>query len=275
MIVWHHFGRRLIKGITKISDRTLIVKFMRNPRKYFYYLFQGKVGMYCEDLKSLGIPKKSIVSYTKELRADKMFYQEFFAKIKLARKINPSIGGMLAIDFLEIIYAIVRYYQPNIIVETGVGPGSTSAFILKALNANANGMLYSIDLPGFDKEYYPTIDKHYDIHIPEGWEVGWLIPSSLKHRWQLILGDAKSELPKLLGELGSIDIFLHDSLHTYEHMMFEYNCAFNHLRDSGILISDDVNEYWSLSFIDFCKRQNIQWIVLDNRLGIAKNDRWI
>ena len=78
------------------------------------------------------------------------------------------------------------------------------------------------------------------------------------------------ELPKLLKELGTIDVFLHDSLHTYEHMMFEYTQAWRHLRVSGILMSDDVNEGWSLAFIDFCKERNAPYVVIRKRLGIAR-----
>lgn len=37
-----------------------------------------------------------------------------------------------------------------------------------------------------------------------------------------------------------IDLFLHDSLHTYEQMMFEYRVAWPYIRVKGVLLSDDV-----------------------------------
>ena len=55
--------------------------------------------------------------------------------------------------------------------------------------------------------------------------VGWLVPENLQKRWILRLGYAREVLPQLKKEMDSIDIFLHDSLHTYEHMTFEYEFA--------------------------------------------------
>ena len=47
-----------------------------------------------------------------------------------------------------------------------------------------------------------------------------LFRSTLRDRWQLIIGDCKHELPQLLAELRQTDLFHHDSLHTYDHMMW-------------------------------------------------------
>jgi hypothetical protein len=46
-----------------------------------------------------------------------------------------------------ILYSIVRAYKPEIVVETGVAHGVTSAFLLCAMHENRKGHLYSIDLP--------------------------------------------------------------------------------------------------------------------------------
>ena len=71
----------------------------------------------------------------------------------------------------------------------------------------------------------------------------------------------KKELPKLLSSLKSIDMFLHDSKHTYEHMMWEFDTIWPSLSDDGILVSDDTN--WNTSFVDFSSkvdRKNIQLV---------------
>jgi len=67
----------------------------------------------------------------------------------------------------------------------------------------------------------------------------------------IIFGDSKVILPELLAKLGSIDVFFHDSLHTYEHMMFEFKTALPKIDKGGYLISDDI--HLNNSFIDFCK----------------------
>lgn len=41
---------------------------------------------------------------------------------------------------------LVRILRPTVVIETGVANGISSAFILKALDKNNEGMLYSIDL---------------------------------------------------------------------------------------------------------------------------------
>ena len=44
-------------------------------------------------------------------------------------------------------------------------------------------------------------------------------------------------------------MFLHDSLHTYKNMLFEYNTSWPFIKKNGFLISDDVSE--NNAFLDF------------------------
>jgi predicted O-methyltransferase YrrM len=62
----------------------------------------------------------------------------------------------------------------------------------------------------------------------------------LRGRWELRVGDARTLLPALLHEVGEIGLFLHDSLHTREHMLFEFETAWSHLVPGGVLAADDV-----------------------------------
>jgi predicted O-methyltransferase YrrM len=133
-------------------------------------------------------------------------------------------------------YAVVRAFQPKIVVETGVANGVSSAYILLALQANGRGTLYSIGLN--DPQY-----------LPAGKSLGWVVPKMLRSPWKLLVGDSRTILPELLGEIGSTDIFIHDSLHTYEHMLWEYRLAYPHLRLGGLLFSDDAR--WNSAFPEF------------------------
>ena len=47
-------------------------------------------------------------------------------------------------------------------------------------------------------------------------------PEILMKRWELVFGGTMHVLPSALRRLGTIDIFLHDSEHTYNTMMFEF-----------------------------------------------------
>jgi hypothetical protein len=142
------------------------------------------------------------------------------------------------------LYAVLRHLRPDVAVETGVANGFSTAYALLALEHNGEGQLYSIDLPREVGRTYAA-GEFYEgdgrAGIPSGSEPGWLIPSELKQRWTLTLGRSQEELPPLLERLGTIDSFMHDSEHSFDCMWFEFNEAWPHLRDGGLLFSDDVN----------------------------------
>jgi len=129
--------------------------------------------------------------------------------------------------------------------------------ILQALTDNArsggdggvDGKLESIDLPAVESIAWAT-DAMPETSLPTGRQPGWLIPDRLRSRHTLNFGDAKELLPKVLAKhatAGGIDMFYHDSLHTDEHMTFEFNAAWPHVKkNGGIVGSDDVlfNSAW-------------------------------
>jgi predicted O-methyltransferase YrrM len=125
-------------------------------------------------------------------------------------------------------YSAVRALKPEIIVETGIANGISSSHLLLACHLNGKGHVYSIDI---DNGQY----------LPPGKVTGWIVPDHLRDRWTPLLGDAAEILPKLLSELGEIDIFIHDSLHSYEHMKFEITLSYPRIRAGGVLLVDDEN----------------------------------
>jgi hypothetical protein len=103
--------------------------------------------------------------------------------------------------------------------------------------------------------------------INEKYHVGNVVPEYLKDRWTLIFGDAKKELPMLLTKINKISIFFHDSLHTYEHMLFEYETAWPYITKDGFLLSHDV--LWNDAFLEFSKRVNFKPLIYYS-LGVIK-----
>jgi hypothetical protein len=128
----------------------------------------------------------------------------------------------------DLLYVCCKVLKPSIVVETGVGNGVTSAYILAALCENQNGILHSIDLPPLSRPGHVTT-------------VGKLIPQKLRSRWVLHRGTSRRALASVLSSTGGIDIFCHDSLHTRSTMYYEFHTAFKYLRRPGVLISDDVD----------------------------------
>src|ERR1039458_6837401 len=135
-------------------------------------------------------------------------------------------------------YAVVRACRPEVIVETGVASGVSSSHLLLALERNQKGTLHSVEIS----------DASY---LPQGKEVGWVVPPGLRARWRLHIGDSAGILPSLLQELGEVDIFIHDSLHTYEYMKFEFQLAGPHIRRGGLLFADDA--LWNSAFSEFAQ----------------------
>lgn len=174
---------------------------------------------------------------------------------------SESTEGMQLRDiqgYRIMLYLLVRKYKPDVVVETGVARGISSAYVLSAMHENDKGRLYSIDLPAASASIDDEPDRaSHRYTLSDGqthkhYEVGHLVPEYLRDRWTLTLEDAKVALPKLLEELGSIDFFYHDSLHTYDHMKFEFETAWPYIKEGGLLLSDDV--LWNNAFHEICKR---------------------
>lgn len=142
---------------------------------------------------------------------------------------------------------IAERVRARVLVETGVFNGRSSLALLAATK-DWQGRLYSIDKPLLA----PTrnADGRVDpAHVPNIVDTGNMVPRSLRDRWTLIIGDSAEALPRLLGQLGSIDLFFHDSEHSKEVQAREYREAWRHLRPGGALISDDID--WTTAFAEF------------------------
>lgn len=190
--------------------------------------------------------RAALSGYAREVRTSGLMEHLF----EQARKHHEEVGGsghsLGAIGYTEgvYLYSVLRRLRPEVAVETGVANGFSTAFALLALQRNGTGHLHSVDLPrevGRDYEEGAFFEGEGRAGIPSGSESGWLIPAELKERWTLVLGRTQDELPPLLESLGTIDSFMHDSEHSFDCMWFEFNEAWPHLREGGLLLSDDVN----------------------------------
>jgi len=171
---------------------------------------------------------------------------------------KPGRTGMMDFTSAETIYALVRLLKPLKVTETGVANGISSFFILSAMEKNARGKLVSVD-------YVPEGGPAF---LPEGRLAGWLVPEELRGRWEFISGRTSEKLPPLLDRDGEIDIFIHDSEHTYENMKFEYGAAWPHLKEGGLLLSDDTG--FNPAFGEFAERTGSRALTYADKLGVMK-----
>ncbi len=118
-------------------------------------------------------------------------------------------------------YCLIRLERPRIVVETGTHDGLGTALMVAALVRNA-------------QEGHPGELHSFDIDPA----AGWLTEGQPADRFTLHRGDIRETLPAVLGA-SAIDMFVHDSLHTYEQERFEYRFALDHRAVRIVLVSDN------------------------------------
>ena len=85
---------------------------------------------------------------------------------------------------------------------------------------------------------------------------GWLVDESLEPYVERHIGDARDTLPAALADR-RVGVFVHDSLHTYEHERFELETALVHRDDVIVLISD--NSHASTALPDVCSESGLRY----------------
>lgn len=114
-------------------------------------------------------------------------------------------------------YALVRAVQPDHVVETGTDLGLGSCVIAAALLRNGHGLVTTIDTdPG----------------------AGYLIGKP----WSNVIDQRFGNSLDILGGIANVDMFLHDSLHTYEHESAEFVTIEPNLAPGAIILSDNSHE---------------------------------
>ena len=142
---------------------------------------------------------------------------------------------------IAVYYALLRKMRPSVVVETGTAAGSYTSFAAAALHRNEHGRLISIDIPPIAGKY------QMDMTVEES-SIGYYLPQEYRDRWTYLKGDAKELLPKTLNDERA-DVFIHDSLHTPSHMLFEYAVARVLMPRGGVIVSDDI--LWNSAFNAF------------------------
>ena len=212
---------------------------LRDPvgaARYIYILIrEAAVNRTSKICELLNVSPETVTKLFEELHKSNL---NTTIKTGIADRRGLPLGGMTTAGRGPVLYIICRLLKPKVVVETGVASGISSKYILYALHKNGQGNLYSIDFPT------PTDE------LP----VGWLVPNGLRNRWHLILGKSSEKLPVLLNEIPKVDVFLHDSDHSYRNMMFEFRTVWPYIRKGGLLASDDIN--MNNSFFDFATEVN-------------------
>jgi|HubBroStandDraft_2_1064218.scaffolds.fasta_scaffold00288_14 hypothetical protein len=128
------------------------------------------------------------------------------------------------------VWCAVLHTRPEVVVETGVAHGVTSRIVLEALEQNKRGHLWSIDLPfPFD----------HQLHA----ETGAAVTDAGRPRWTYVEGSSRQRLPPLVSQVGHVEIFIHDSLHTARNTLFEMEQAASAMPVGGVIVADDIGSH--------------------------------
>jgi hypothetical protein len=143
------------------------------------------------------------------------------------------------ISLCSAVWCSARHAQPEVVVETGVAHGVTSRVILEALRQSDRGHLWSIDLP------HPLDER---LHA----QTGAAVTDECRDRWSYLEGSSRDRLPRLVAEVGHVDMFVHDSLHTARNVLFEMEQAASAMQPGGIMLVDDIKSH--TGFATFARR---------------------
>lgn len=247
-------------NVARNTERTASSR--SNPT-FRYMLDQKLLAMVGSDPQAFDFLRPQIDAAIQELEGDPDYanFQQKMAELDafMTRMNRDYPGtyfpGSVTIEDARFLYYLVRLVKPKAMIQTGVSNGVSCAFITLAMKHNANGgKLYAIDLPHIydpsDDDFHQ--DTLYGVLIPNGRNSGWLVPDGLAHAFECWAGDAKELLPKMLKTVGAIDVFYHDSDHTYDHMWFEFDAALPYLPPHGLIIADDIA--WSTVTWDFAQK---------------------
>jgi len=164
------------------------------------------------------------------------------------RNSNIELGNNYAV---EIIYFLIIYFKPNIILETGVAAGLSSRCILEAIKKNGKGTLYSSDFP------------YFRLDNPEKY-IGILVPKDLKKNWNLeILGDEEN-IKKFKSQIDYVDIIFYDSDKRYVGKINFFQSVSTIIKTNTIIVIDDLhNDSFFFEYVKEKKCNN--WFIVESK----------
>ncbi len=142
-------------------------------------------------------------------------------------------------DMCTAIWCAILHRKPEVVMETGVAHGVSSRVVLEALNRNDRGHLWSIDIAN---------PLNLGVHGQEGVAV----TEECRPRWTYVEGESRRRMPGLVAEVGKVELFIHDSLHTFKNTLFEMEQAASVMPSGGVMLIDDIRSHDG--FLTFARR---------------------
>lgn len=207
------------------SYSLLIAKWLVGSREYtnFTYALTPENVEDLTDFVSVvtGENSSTIKGFVEELQQDSQLRNHVENG---ARNLPFSDGADKTVHFARRIgwYAIVRAMKPAIVVETGIDKGLGSCVIAAALKKNhaegVSGKLLAVDINP---------------------NAGGLIDGEYGEFVEKIFSDSLVAIDEMTQD---VDLFIHDSDHSFSHEAAEYDRLTDHLSASSLVISDNAHD---------------------------------
>jgi hypothetical protein len=176
---------------------------------------------------TLNQDRDTVAGYIREIEDDASFRNELNAKLRMRRDRKSVALYGRRVGW----YCIVRCMRSRVVIETGVHDGLGSSVLLQALYRNRaeghEGQLFGIDINP---------------------KAGWLIPDRLRDHMTLLIEDSAVAVPRIASEQ-AVDLFIHDSDHSYAHELKEFQTVASGLAPAAIVLSD--NSHVTTALKDF------------------------
>ncbi len=137
---------------------------------------------------------------------------------------------------VQLIYKLIRKFQPNTFIELGTNAGLSSLYFAIALKGKPEAKLY-------------TIERNFQLH-----DKALVSHAMLRHgflglpTFKFIHGSFNVELPKVLEELPTLDFLFIDGDHQGKSLLNYFNLCLPKVSDQSIFVFDDI--YWSPDMLE-------------------------
>jgi predicted O-methyltransferase YrrM len=151
------------------------------------------------------------------------YMEKFSRKQTLPRKDFFESIFDLGPNLLKFLYIVIRLSNPERVIETGIAAGASTNTLLSALRKNGIGSLTSIDVTS---------------------RVGELVQQDLKDIWDkkvISTKDSEAGYLEVLRTASNASIFLHDSDHSFDWQVIEFDGVRQVLKNCDLIAFDDVS----------------------------------
>ncbi len=235
MALAHFFGR--LFGISK---------FLRPASTIDFKKFQLKSAKSSKEFLSLLTSNHKDIDFALD-KAHKLINKSFSIDTE---KFTEPKNWNSGIELQYILFSLIILTKPEVIVETGTANGASTAAIIKGLEFNHFGHLWSFDI----KPANPV-----------------LVSEKLKEFVTFVKvsgreNDLEKHIQSLKKSKNGFSLFLHDSDHSYLGQQSDFRVAYKNNFD--IILSDDIDA--SLAFCEFAKAKGVTLYDLPKFIGAVR-----